>query len=186
MVDFKKKLGYELNHISLISVPNAVIAIGAAVDVATSTVVLFEKSLALTSDLKRLPIARSINIDFRYAANVIASVIASGMGAIATRVIVYNGVADTDHIIMQADGFLYYNANGTVILKPEKIWEYQGGFLLNDKILVEMDTLSAANVAGANFAAGTLTAIVNVEIDWAELGEKEFKDYILESVYGEQ
>jgi hypothetical protein len=52
-------------------------------------------------------------------------------------------------------------------------------------VTLKLELYTNAVVAGAAFAAGNVQGMVELEVDWAELSDKEFKDYILENVYAE-
>jgi hypothetical protein len=184
MVNFKK-LGYELNHIYRDALSNPVVAIGARTSLQTTTRTLFEKSLALTSDLKKLPILRSLFCDLKLYATFLASLIASGWAGMYFTITVYDGAIDVDKIIAQAHGNFFYHANGIVYNKPQFVWPYLGGYLLHDKMIITMDVVANQNAAGTAFPIDQVIGIINSEIDWCEINQADFKDYILENVYSE-
>jgi hypothetical protein len=55
--------------------------------------------------------------------------------------------------------------------------------VLFDKITLEIEGYTNDPVAGADLGANLVRARALMEIDWAEITEKQFKDYIMEHVY---
>lgn len=187
MVDIKTN--YELNHIYRLILEQDVIQIGQNQTIATLDEVLYDRSLALSGDLKRIPILRSIISVFNIAAPVTARMSASGITLLKAHLSVYNdNIADVEELVYESDCLIHYNVSTNTgfieIQNPD--WEFEGGLVLNNEIRIQVTTDTNANVAGAALTEGTLDAILFLEIDWKEMTKKEMDEYIREFAFAKK
>lgn len=183
----KPNLKYELNHIDSVGLASLGIAIGVQNSTAEVELQLFEKSLALTSDLKRLPILRSKKGIITFGGNIGGLMGGSGLGGLTATINLYNGIIDTKNIIDVMEVFV--SQSGNIIqstTENHESWDLEGGILLKDKLTMVLALSGSGLVAAADIPAGILFARWLLEIDWTPVSKKEFEEFILESVYAEQ
>jgi hypothetical protein len=192
---------YNLNHIYAQAIGNENIAIGASETVEVVDFVLFEKSLALTGDLKRLPVIRSISIEVNYGVLWAGQLAGTGQNTIRAECCVFNKEfteAELEAIFTAAEMYdpkndilwsnykmAHYEAANNIgfVQQGCSVWPFKGGVLAKNQLTISLQTEIPANAAGADFDADTITAIVFFEIDWVPVSANEFKEFILESVY---
>lgn len=193
---------YNLNHIYKITdnqdyLLSPEIALGAAAGEIVYILTLFEKSLALTSDLKRLPILRSLSFSTRLHPDWIGRLTSAGIATAVTVIYIYNEEITNDELTgMGATGQFARESliwsgciitsvatSNQVISRDFPTWDYEGGYLLNNKISVVLRTVSNAVTSGAAYPTGTHDVLPYFEIDWVPVSKAEFQEFILENVY---
>jgi len=188
MVSINEK--YNLNHIYHINTTSSVISIGSANSANTEELELFQKSLALASDLKRLPILRGIfaSTDFSVAAP-------NEMNTSSIRNIKWSVELYNDDVESQDEGELLarwtlYCAQTNGVLEfvgfDMSSWDYEGGILLSDKVSIKGELFSSSNVATADFPADRFNGDVFLEIDWVPVSKSQLDDFIREHIYAKQ
>ena len=193
MVDLKTP--YELNHIYSFWIANEERAVGTATPtVIENELVTFEKSLALSSDLKRLPIIRSAQIIPHFDARLAAALTGAAVNLMTFRIRIFNreDVPDQDDddekdngLIGEVSCYCSVASSKWVILEVEHFeWFLKGG-LVNDAGKVSMwgqirfDGTTATNP----IPAGYIEAICQLEIDWFPVSDKQMKDFAVEHIF---
>jgi len=184
MVNLKTE--YELNHIYHIRVLNTEISVGDKTCTITTLLELFQKSLALTSDLKRLPILRGITGTWLMYAGFDSSLVATGNGEFNCQVRLYNDDDTSDIEQMIWEVMAYGAGDGTnlqCIALPALSWDYEGGVLLNNEIALWFEFSLKDDAVTNAFPASYIGVSLFLEIDWYPVSKKEFQEFILENVY---
>lgn len=188
---------FNLNHIYYMRSTVGNLAVGEHAEVDHSEIVLFEKSLALTSDLKRLPVLRSINVAEIIARTAGANMQASGVNFALVHLFILNeelNVAELQAIWendLWEDHEVIYSAECTIVQSAgvvtshqlnESGWGFLGGILLFNTLTIAVITESATNVASAELPPVCVFDIF-FEIDWVPVNKQQFEEFILENVY---
>ena len=186
MVNFKK-ISFPLNHVEVIDSYSAGIPVGQLISTNAIELELFNKSLALAGDLKRLPFLRSIYGSVKVDPTMQAAMVASGLNVISVKFTLYNGKVDVDNIFGEFCGHVHYSTvtNWYAIYMNDIEWGLVGGLLLNNKLNVVVTIQANSNVAGITFPGFMFTSKVFFEIDWAEISKSELTEYITEHVYAD-
>ncbi|GAH46794.1 unnamed protein product, partial [marine sediment metagenome] len=155
MVDIKD-LDRNLNHIYLMHAPNLEVPVGNQIGNISVELELYEKSLALAGDLKRLPVLVSINGIITMHAGTFGFMNASNW----TEMTAYAKLWNRDNVIPAeyaeiedriAQWSLYaVDVAGAIILvdiEPNSI-QYQGGILLASTITLSLELTGDVVVAG--------------------------------------
>jgi hypothetical protein len=195
MVNANQK--YNLNHIYYKYCAPGNLAVGYHVELDVIDIELFNKSLALTSDLKRLPILRSIMVNERYGRLTAAQMQASAVTNAILTLIVLNeklNVAELETVWLNnlwEDHEVIYCAEMTIQQTAgqltyhqlnESAWSFLGGILLGSNLTIGLITATATNVAAAQLPpVGAFDFFA--EIDWQPVSKDEFEQFILENVY---
>lgn len=177
-----KKLNYDLNHIYDLEFTPPNIGIGASQAAVESSLIMFDKSLALASDLKRLPILRGLAVMLRPTAALAAAIVAAGVTTIGAYLEIFRD-DDLNNKIYSSSILLYHDSVNHVyyVAKDESGWDYEGGLLLNDRIWYRITVETNSNCTGV--LNTPIRGDMHFEIDWAEVSQQEFEQFILESVY---
>lgn len=181
---------YNLNHIYRMNMGNDEIAIGSQSQTKYFYLKMFEKSLALTSDLKRLPILRGLAGSWMAQPWWINYMNASGLSAITVAINFYTA-GDEDQVPDIDDRVATYRmqmnqvvaTNSMSLVKESFSWDYEGGVLLGDTIVLEMQIQCVANVAGAAFPKDTIKVDLYLEVDWVPISKGQFDEYLKEHIY---
>lgn len=188
MVELKTE--YELNHLYPVQVLQQEIAIGAAQDVSYQTIQLFNKSLALASDLKRLPILRGFSGSWSLPPALGFAMNASGVTEISLSAAIYNCKQEDigiDKIIARFNAKVVAVAAAVTVIDFENIYDnIVGGILCGEELTIQLITTCNQVAAGAAFAADNFYVIAIPEIDWLPISKKQFEEFILESVYAKE
>ena len=174
---------YNLNHIYQTADGNSVMAGGTTYQSKTNTQELFERSLALASDLKRLPILRGLSGTIRAYASLRDNMLAGGCITSTVIISVYNGDVEADNLIARWAAHAYYwDATKSFDLEIEPVtWDYEGGILLMDEYNVVMELANAPtnpNDFGASWAYDLF-----FEIDWVPVTKEQLSEFIMEYLY---
>jgi hypothetical protein len=194
---------YNLNHIYVTPIGNEAVVIGADQSIEIVELTLFEKSLALTSDLKRLPIIRGITIQLVPEATFCGYSNTCGVPGVKAECLVYNKTFteaeieaifaaneqyDNKNDLLWCDHLLvqYILASSVLsITRNNAVWPFRGGVLADNVMTIALDLHMSGNVSTSDFPADEIKAIVFCEVDWVPISSKEFQEYILENVYAE-
>ena len=190
---------YNLNHIYDEKLYNGTILVGASSDTIIKGITLFERSLALTSDLKRLPILRSLSFLPDISALIVSSMTASNLTNLKVQIELFNEnltAEEYEIILADQEGLItvdriwgatihaYYNASLGFQLQIDcESWDFEGGKLLNDKLTLGLYAQANGNVAGTSFPPSMAGFTAFLEIDWVPVTKNEFQEFILENVY---
>jgi hypothetical protein len=189
MVRLEEK--YNLNHFYRLVPDIPVISSGDSqqVDTTTNSYEFYEKSLALTSDLKRVPILRAIHASWSPAAGWVQSI--GGTGAVEWngQVIMYNAPnadQDPDEILGEWEFDFTIVAGSPDVAKTiwgdDEGYVFQGGILLNDTVSFK----TSAATDGTN-VSGDLTPLAEVilvlEVDWVKLTKAQMNEFIQEHLF---
>lgn len=176
---------YNLNHIYRLPISATAIAVSSSSSTNTAELELFQKSLALTSDLERLPILRGIAGCFRPNATLPVDMGGSGVANCTVTVFLYNDdedSQDSDELLGTWEFILSHTTNViTGVAVDDITWDFEGGVLLNDKISVKLTF--ATSTAVATTALGFGAVDIYLEVDWVKLTDSEFNQYIKEHIY---
>lgn len=189
MVDLKT--GYELNHIYNFLSESDEQAAAASASEDIQEIELFDKSLALASDLKRLPIMRGGSIKFRIHRNFIPYLVGAVVVGFTARCTLYNCAANEvadRHRLGTANlycNIVIANIDGLLVVNDWN-WDYEGGVLLNPTITIVMSNGTNVAITGDALPEGMIKAEVDIEIDWHPITKKQFEEYIVESVYAKE
>jgi hypothetical protein len=188
MVKLEEK--YNLNHFYRFQVPAPTIPNGQDTSAdETSDLELYERSLALTSDLKRVPILRAIHSSWQVSAGWVQSMGAAGVVEHNTQVQLYNARSndqDPDEILGEWEFDLTIVAGSPDVAKTiwgdDEGYVFQGGILLNDTISWGAQTATdGTNVSGDLV---DLTGLVLVlEVDWVKLTKAQMNEFIQEHLF---
>ena len=198
---------YNLNHIYAQPIGNEEIIVTADETVELVELTLFEKSLALTGDLKRLPVIRSISLQINPKPNCYYYLSLTGAIEIKADFLLFNKTFteaeleaiwnaseqyDSKNDILWSTYFICHcrpaPANGNeniAYIVPNPVWPFRGGILAKNILTLALTATLNGAAAGTSFPADAIMGIAYVEIDWVPISTNEFKEYILESVYAE-
>ena len=158
---------------------------------------LYEKSLALTNDLKRLPIVRDIEtiIDMP---NPITEITASGRADLSIEIFGFNGKVDFDissvEQYIESEDLIYYrkkniNFNNATAANITAVTEFdEGGWIPKASSILGRNKMTFIAKLQTVGAVATSTLIVNdiiaiTEVDWQNVNKKEIEQYIMEDYF---
>jgi len=181
LVDLGTK--FNLNHIYQTADANDTMAGGTTYQQKVNTQELFERPLALASDLKRLPILRGLSGGIRAYASLRDNMLAAGCITSTVICSVYNGDVEADNLIGRwAAHAFYWDATKSFDLEIEPVtWDYEGGVLLMDEINIVFE-LANAPTNPNNFGASWAYDLF-LEIDWTPVSKAQLQDFIMEYLY---
>ena len=190
MVDFKESTR-PLTHFYQFAIDSPEVGIGSTQHLETNYLELYEKSLALASDLERLPILVGARAHVEGAAPMKAYMVAAGLSGIACHIDVVNeetdegDEADNDDIVVRASASFWSPVAASTLsnMGSDFTWDFEGGILLAATISLIAITNTDIAVAGAAFAAGAFTIYVTLEVDWVKVTQKELDQFIREFLY---
>jgi len=181
------KTPYELNHIIYHVLENTSIPVGNSQDVVTHEIELFERSLALTSDVKRFPILRSLTVNFDWSESIAANMNSSGRSNASFKIYIWNASQEkiaNDNLIFSSLAFIAQSTGTIVMIQVQnESWSFKGGALLGPEVTVRLVTSMAGNVTSVAFPEEVLNGQIFLEVDWFPLSKNQFKDIVLEDVY---
>lgn len=199
------KLIKQLTHIYHETVNSGQMPIGAASSVNSKQTELFEKSLALTQDLKRLPFLLGGKVYFWLDAHALYSVALSTLVGLGFTAVLMNGsyidedfgsVFDlfanpsaVDDILLVCHGNIDYIISPLVGLNTEiqtSHWDFEGNVVLFDTITLFIFLDADTNVSVSDFASGKIKAQFELEIDWRPFSKAELQEFIMEHIYAKQ
>lgn len=188
MVDVKK-LDRNLNHILAWTNGNPSCAIGAVSVQLWDTIKLFDKSLPLTSDLKRLPCLVGFWADWELGTGWAQAMVASGVSHMVMQVEIYEHSVESrelDKLIYTCNIYLFQTggAPGPIyaITPP---FPLDGAVLLPHEIKIYVNLGFNVAVAGVDYPASEIRVNEFFEIDWVEVSKAEMTDYLLEHAYAD-
>lgn len=199
------KLKKEMTHIYHGTVNSALIEIGAARSVNTKQTQLFEKSLALTQDLKRLPFLLGGKIYFWLDAHALYNVALSGLVGLGFTAVLINGsYQDEDFdtvfelfaneqavsdILMICHGNFHYHLSPLMGIDTElepSHWDFEGNVVLYDTITLCIFLDADTNVSTTDYLSGKIKGQYELEIDWRPFSSSELQEFIMEHIYAKQ
>jgi hypothetical protein len=181
---------YNLNHFYRIEVDPPTIPDGESVETdTTKEVEFYEKSLALTSDLKRVPILRAIHASWSLSAGWVQTMGGAGVAEWNGQIRMFNAPSndqDIDEIIGEWEFDLTIVAGSPDVAKTiwgdDEGYVFQGGILLNDTISFK----NSASTDGTN-ASGDIASlsdlILVLEVDWVKLTKAQMNEFIQEHLF---
>lgn len=193
----------ELTHLYHRVVRGTTIGIGALHSEASEAIELFEKSLALTSDLKRLPFLLGGKLSILFAEHLPTSLIASGLIGVQITGYLMNGTYIDDDFQTPQDLILDERARDDILLMvaghvgnvagqagvfdiKDSHWDFEGETVLYDTISLLLFLRTDVNVASAVLTGADMSVIMEVEIDWKPISAKDFQEFIMEHIYAKQ
>ena len=197
------KITKEMTHIYHANQYIAGVDIGAANSVAYNANELFEKSLVLTSDLKRLPFLLGGKLYFWFDSHIHTSLIASGLAGVGCTIVLMNGTYEQgdfatfrdlvqderaqDDILLVSHAFWHSIAAnvGTQDIQASH-WDFEGQKILYDTITMIIFVDCDANVASQNFSLTNIECVYELEIDWRPFNKAEMNEFIMEHIYAKQ
>lgn len=189
MVEFTaKQLTYNLNHIYRVYVYQGEIAVGASEDDSETDfqLELYERSIALAGDLKKLPVLRGLSGSWSLNGAIISRMGAAGssINGINCEIIVYDANDnDEDWELIRYSLFVYQESGSHVVEKEPIVWDYEGGYVLNNTITIRIITSASNNAATNAFPEKTIEAYVFFEVDWVPATKQQVTDYINEFIF---
>lgn len=160
-------------------------AIGATSANSSTTITLFEKEDVIVNRIEKLPVLKGLAINFHTTPSIFDAMIASALENVQLIVRVYNGTEVRDDLIKQKSFFASVQTAGAgaVMLFVEAADDLEITTLLSNTITVRLDLGSDDTVAGANFAADTISVRIIAEIDWVKVTKEELSEYAVEQLY---
>ena len=161
---------------------------------------LYEKSLALSSDLKRLPIIRALET-VHYAKSLIDNICDAGVSDLTILIQIFNGkktlladdwdpedyVEDEDLIYYSIDSWSFNTSTKANITAVGEI--HEGGYIPKESSILgrnKITIFAQLTAAGNTSAALTYSDIVTIaEIDWQSVSKKQVQEYIMEDYFRE-
>jgi len=185
MVDLKAP--YELNHVYHVAINSLELPVGDSEESEDVELELFEKSLALASDLKRLPILRSLSKIPFLNIQIKSDMQGSTVNAVQLRIKIYDSEKDDDddNLIWSGSMNCWFDSGAATFESeiPPDSWDFEGGRLLGHKIIIESTIQASSNPATNPFPAGNLNFDLFFEIDWYPVKKPELDDFIREHLY---
>lgn len=187
-------------------IANEIIAIGNSSSNDASQLELFDKSLALTSDLKRLPFLLGGKVYFWLDAHALYGVGLSTLTGLGVTVVLMNGnymqgdflnwtalISDeraNDDILLVTHGSLHYHLgvaeyNVAVNIKQSH-WDFEGQIVLFDTLSILIFLDADTNVSSADYLTGKIKGEAEIEIDWRPFSKGELQEFIMEHIYAKQ
>lgn len=211
MVDIKID-GYPLTVLYPIAMNNEPLVAGGgiAIDYQHYELQLFARSLALTSDLEKLPILYSINPHLYFSNLIFATLAGAGMAEVNVFVYVFNGdidimilddlavnttdaqmsqqIIESDNLIYLCNRHIFYDSTNHVatIDYNEPIYVRKGGELLSNEINIVLRTECDGAPVGNNFYGDSCNLFMTIEVDWQKVSKNKIDDYIREAVYSKK
>lgn len=193
----------ELTHLYHQYIQNGQIAIGDFQITNEEKITLFEKSLVLTSDLKRLPYLLGGRLLIGLHANVATNIIASVINAITFDLVLLNGDYDAadfneaedvitddkakDDILLMAHGYIHALAGDTPTVDiQQSAWDFEGQKILYDTLTLLGFSYANANIGTAAFGPKNLKGFMEIEVDWKPLNKAEMMEFLMEHIYAKQ
>ena len=199
-------LSKNLNHIYNKVLPCPGLVIGLTFNSDTFELELFERSLALTSDLKKLPILVGIHCFPNIFSAIAQKKTSSGITGLATMLLIFNGDIDVDLedsvFTRDADFIDQLNESGNLIWtgywKGEQggspvshiletvnkpAWDYEGAILLTHELNFLVITAADAAVSSVDLPATLMSWHCMFEVDWMPVSKPKMTEYIVENVY---
>lgn len=197
----------ELTHIEHIFEKDAVgIGIGSDHWYWEERLSLFEKSLILTSDLKRLPYMLGGKVFIQTQAELMSNMLASAVGGLEVTILLMNGyytandydrfnfgeeslVDDSravNDILLICHGRWHFDTTNNLAVAEvqESHWDFEGQKLLFDT--VTMLSFARTNVAVANAILELPSGICEFEVDWRPVNKPELIEFMLEHIYARE
>jgi len=183
------------------------ITVGAEKDVVSEGIELYDKSLVLTSDIKRLPHLLGGSLKAFYDSSLIDDLIASGLTGIDITVVLMNGdysgifIGGTNDyvpdllevpsrrkdVLMVSHKIFSLNAANNVIIFQEDndFWDFEGEVILMDTITLVIFANAGSAVSSVALASYAWAESI-LEIDWKPISNKDLQDYVMEHVFARQ
>jgi hypothetical protein len=187
MVKLSEK--YNLNHFYRFAIEQNDIPSGFASTSGTQDFELYEKSLALTSDLKRVPILRGIHVSWDVSAGWVQSMGGEGIVEYNAEVQLYNAPADDqddDEILGEWEMDLTIVAGSPDVSKTiwadDEGYQFEGGILLNDTISFGTQVATDGTNVGADLVS-LATCVIVLEVDWVKLTKAQMNEFIQEHLF---
>ncbi len=199
------KINKQLTHIYHEQLTSETIGIGANRSTAVRDIELFEKSLVLTSDLKRLPYLLGGKLFIFYDSHILISLIASGLLGMGFTVVLMNGTYDVaafdtygdlmgddrakDDVLLVLHGSFHSIATtnaGNVVHVPISHWDLEGEKILYNALTLLVFLDADTNVASATFGGTNIKANMELEIDWKPINKAEMMEFLTEHIYAKQ
>ena len=178
------------------------IVIGVAQSSAHNQVELFEKSLVLTSDIKRLPLLLGGKLTFTTTGHLLTNMAASVITGLVWTGFLMNGTYDAnlyaepyevweddrakDDILLHLFGVAISGSDAAVLDIQDSHWDFEGKKILYDTITLLMFAQSNVNVATSNLGRVNGYLTLEIEVDWAPVSPAELKEFVLEHIYAKQ
>ena len=185
MVDLGQK--FNINHIYQDEIASGEAIVTATVETFYDEIELFKRSLALSNDLKRVPIIRSMKMIPEFDANLAAHMTASSVVGISGELEIYNSKAvDADKLIGKWTFHIYNGTTECMIDFEGDDYGFKGGIMANNNLRVQGIYTTNAAVSGTALPADLIKVQYFIEIDWIPITSKEADEYIREFIFAEQ
>lgn len=190
-------------HIYHMDIKAPTLDIGKEIIVAVVTLELYDKSLVLTSDIKKLPYLLGGSLKVFHDVSLRGDLAASGLGGVATHAILMNGdwsailngelryqeaILDVPsrqkEILLVAHSTVYQNATifYFVVVTDQAPWDFEGEHILYDTISLVIFADVDTAVGGTPLGSYSWSEAI-LEIDWKDINKKELDDYIREHIF---
>lgn len=181
---------YNLNHAYPKAIDLPLIASGATYGASTTQIQLFDKSLALASNIVKLPVLRSITWTFyiQKPSSLGTTLEAANVNGIDWLAQLINKDAYDAEYSIDSTNLVFYHSDADQNTswggQVSRSRTFAGGILLSPTIAVYVS--SVVGVAAALDIAIQGQILMHLEIDWIEVTKAQFKDFILEHVYSKE
>ena len=198
MVKIKKNM----THIYHDNIKMAQIDIGSSKSVNNKQITLFDKSLVLTSDLKRLPLLLGGKLMINSTGNFNLDMGASNLDGLELWGVLMNGSYDADDftqpddlindekaradILLMILGLCTIDTNKVLFQLSDSHWDFEGQKILYDAMTLLIFVEGNTNVSVANFDENNIELIMEIEIDWEPVSKAELEEFVLEHIYAKQ
>lgn len=188
-------------HLYSEHVQAADIQIGQNYKAAAETITLFEKSLVLTSDLKRLPYLVGGKLSCYFDTTIHSDLVTAVLAGLHITSVLLNGdwkatidgqigtyksiIQDKPgrrkEILLVAHGFVWRDTATLMIYFEPEHFQYVGEKVLYDTITLALfaDAGAAAQAALASYAWSEML----IEVDWKPLNEDDLQEFLMEHIY---
>lgn len=196
-------------HIYVEFIQAPVLKIGDELQTATIPIELYERSLVLTADIKRLPLLLGGSLKILLDASLESDLQAAGLDGFSIHVVLLNGdysgifiedslfryVVDllgvagrrkdvllVGHAHIQRDAVTnnYYN-----LVIDNDSWDFEGEVVLYDTISLVIFAEATGAAAGSPMGSYAWAEAI-LEIDWKPISTKELDEFIRESVFARE
>lgn len=194
----------EFTHIYHEKVEANTVAIGDSLSNAIKNIELFQKSLVLTGDIKRLPVLLGGKLAFLINAHSFNKMSTSVLSGLEVAGVLMNGhyeqddftdlaaIYDDDRakddMLMTVWGIMAIKVpyDNPCIEITDSHWDFEGKTILYDTLTLIMFLAGNANVGSADLDGHLFNLTMEIEVDWEPINQKEMQEFIMEHIYAKQ
>lgn len=193
-----------LTHIYHEKTEAGTIAIGDDASNRVNNIELFDKSLVLTGDIKRLPMLLGGKLSFLFnphALNKMSTSVLSGLTMAGCLMnghyseddfndlaAIYNDERAKDDILLTVHASMNIKVpyDNPCIEVQDSHWDFEGKAILYDTITLMMFLSANQNVGTADLDGFLFNVAMEIEVDWDPISKPEMQEFIMEHIYAKQ